>query len=143
MANRKRHEYEAFAATEVLPAHVSPSRLDALADSAAEAQSRYQEYVRSLDDVPVLVDVVREPPRVVIKDFRSGQRRDERKLPRDDAGHLRGQHHDDLAQQYAEYAASADALVATKRAGPRKTARKGGAQKKRAKRGKRSARSKS
>jgi hypothetical protein len=132
--------------TAVLPEHLRPDRVDALAGAAAEAQMRYQEYLRSLDEVPVLVDVVREPPRVAIRDFRSGQRRNERKAPRDDAGELREQHEREVGQQYAEYVAVDAALVSTKRAGPRQTpakaGRKSGAQKKRAKRAKRSARSK-
>jgi len=143
MANRKLQEHDEFAATEVLPVHLSPGRVDALTEAAAETQVRYQEYVRSLDEVPVLVDVVREPARVLIRDFRLGQRRDERKTPRDDSGELREQHERDLDQQYAEYVSITSALVVAKRAGPRKTPRKGGTQKKRAKRTKRSARSKS
>jgi hypothetical protein len=139
VANRKIQSD--FAETAVLPAHLMPSRIDALADAAAEAQGRYQEYVRSLDDVPVLVDVVREPARVAVKDFRSGQRRDERKSQRDDAGVLREQHDRDLDQQFAEYAAICAGQVPAEPASARKT-RKSGAQKKRAKRTKRSARSK-
>lgn len=141
MANRKAQND--YAETEVLPEHLMPSRIDALANAAADSHGRYQEYVRSLDEVPVLVDVVREPARVAVRDFRLGQRRDERKAPRDDAAHLREQHDRDLEQQYAEYAAISTELASTNRAGPRKTARKNGAQKKRAKRAKRSARSKS
>jgi hypothetical protein len=144
VAERKIHIDHAD--TVVLPEHLRPDRVDALAGAAAEAQSRYQEYVRSLDELPVLVDVVREPPRVANKDFRLGQRRDERKAPRQDAAELREQHERDLAQQYVEYA-ELDAKGSTQRSGPRQalqnTARKSAAQKKRAKRAKRSARSKS
>ena len=136
-----------FAETAVLPAHLRPDRLEAIDDAAAEAQGRYQEYVRSLDEVPVLVDVVREPSRVIVRDFRLGQRPDARKAPRDDAATLREQHAGDVAVQYAEYAELGAALSTTERAPPRKasakTARKSGAQKNRAKRGTRSARSKS
>ena len=145
MANLK--QSSDFAETAVLPAHLRPDRLEVLDDAAAEAQGRYQEYVRSLDEVPVLVDVVREPPRSAIKDFRLGQRSDSRKAPRDDAAALRELHAGDVAAQYAEYAELTGALKTTERAPPRraaaKTARKAGAQKKRAKRAKRSARSKS
>ena len=145
MANR--NQPNDFAETAVLPAHLRPDRIEALDDAAAEAQGRYQEYVRSLDEVPVLVDVVREPPPVAIRDFRSGQRPDVRKAPRDDAAALREQHAADVAKQYSEYAVIARALKTTERAPPRKaspkTARKAGAHKKRAKRAKRSARSKS
>ena len=139
MANRRAQND--YAETVVLPEHLMPGRIDTLADAAAESQGRYQEYVRSLDEVPVLVDVVREPPRVAVRDFRLGQRRDERKAPRDDATQLREQHGGEIEQQYAEYATISAGLVSTNRAGPRKTARKNGAQKKRAKRAKRSARS--
>jgi hypothetical protein len=136
-----------FAETAVLPAHLRPDRLEALDDAAAEAQGRYQEYVRSLDEVPVLVDVVREPPHVAIRDFRLGQRPDARKTARDDAAALREQHAGDVAVQYAEYVELTGALTTTERAPPRKAAaktiRNSGAQKKRAKRAKRSARSKS
>ena len=141
MANPKlSHDY---AETEVLPRHLSPGRLDALDDAAAEAQLRYQEYVRLLDEVPVLVDVVREPPRVPIKDFRLGERPDARKLPRDDAAALREQHSVDVTWQYAEYAGMCSVLATTMRAPPRNAAPKGRSKKKRAKRSKRSARSKS
>jgi hypothetical protein len=137
MANRKpSHDY---AETEVLPAHLSPGRLETLDNAAAEAQEPYQEYLRSLDEVPVLVDVVREPARAAIKDFRLGQRSDARKGARDDAAALRELHVREVAQQYAEYVEICAELVSA----PRKVARKTGSKKKRAKRGKRSARSKS
>src|SRR5262245_24791686 len=94
MANRKQRSDDDFAATEVLPAHLRPDRIEALDDAAAEAHGRYQEYVRSLDDVPVLVDVAREPPRVSDA---------VRKTPRSDAVMLREQHADNVASHYAEY----------------------------------------
>jgi hypothetical protein len=131
--------------TAVLPEHLRPDRIDALAGAAAEAQTLYQEYVRSLDEVPVLLDVVREPPHVEIRDFRLGQRRDERKAPREDGTELREQHARDLAQQYAEYvemdAEAASAQCAEPRQAAGKT-RRSRAQKRRAKRVKRLARSK-
>ena len=40
----------------------------------ADANTRYAEYLRVLDEVPVLLDVVSEPPRSAIRDFRLGQR---------------------------------------------------------------------
>jgi hypothetical protein len=146
MANRKLSTD--FAETAVLPEHLRPDRLEALDDAAAEAQGRYREYVHSLDAVPVLVDVVREPPCVDVRDFRSGQRCDARKVPRDDAAVLREQHAADVAVQYAEYLEIGAQLTTTERAPPRhaspKAARKSDAQqtgkKKRAKRAKRSAR---
>ena len=122
MANRKQHEHEDYAETEVLPPHPSPDRVEALDDAAAQEHGRYEEYLRSLAEVPVLVDVVSEPPRAASKDFRRGQRPDARKTTRDDAAALRAQHASDVVQQYAEYTDT---------------------QKKRAKRVKRSARSKS
>jgi len=66
-----------------------------------------------------------------------------RKAPRDDAAALREQHAGDVAMQYSEYIEIVGALTTKERAPPRKakTARKAGAQKKRAKRAKRSARS--
>jgi hypothetical protein len=128
------------AETAVLPAHLRPDRSDVLAEAAAEEQGCYQEYVRSLDEVPVLVDVAREPPRVVVKDFRLGQRRDVRKEPREDVTQLREEHVRDVERQYAEYLEICAGLVGSKRRGPRKSA---GPKKQRAKRAKRSARSKS
>jgi len=147
MANRNQSNDNDFAGTTVLPAHLRPDRVEALDDAAAEAHGRYQEYVRSLDEVPVLVEVVKEAPRVGVKDFRSGRRADARKAPRDDAAELRDQHVGDVAVRYAEYVESSGALKTTKRAPPRRAAArkssKSGVQKKRAKRTKRSARSKS
>jgi hypothetical protein len=131
-----------FAETTVLPEHLRPDRIDALADAATEHQGCYQEYVRVLDEVPVLVDVVREPPRVRVKDFRLGQRPDSRKAPRDDAAALREQHAGEVARHYDEYVALCAGLVGAERAGPRNAARTPGPKKKRAKRAERSARSK-
>ena len=135
MTNRKEHSDHAE--TAVLPLHLRPDRVEALDSAATEAQGRYQEYLRSLDEVPVLVDVVSEPPRVPIKDFRLGQRSDTRKAARDDAAALREQHVGDVAQQYSEYVEICAGLSSA----PRKGARKAGSKRKRAKRGKRSARS--
>jgi hypothetical protein len=132
-------------ATAVLPEHLRPGPIDALAGAAAEAQLLYQEYVRSLDDVPVLTDVVREPPRVAIKDFRLGQRRDARQAPREDGIELREQHARDLARQYAEYTAFDAEAASTECAEPRHAGAKGRKsrpQKRRAKRAKRLTRSK-
>jgi N-acyl-D-aspartate/D-glutamate deacylase len=146
MANRKDHEHD-YAETEVLPSYMRPDRVEALHDAAAEAHGRYQEYVRSLDEVPFLVDVVSEPPHVVTKDFGLGQRRDARKAARDDAAALREQHTRDVAQRYAEYVAIDASPATTERAPPHQLggegAQVGAAQKKRAKRVERSARSKS
>jgi hypothetical protein len=64
MANRKQHEHEHddYADTEVLLTHLSPDGVEVLDDAAAEAHGRYEEYVRFLDELPVLVEVVSEPP---------------------------------------------------------------------------------
>ena len=145
MANHKQSNDNDFAGTTVLPTHLRPDRVEALDDAAAEAHGRYQEYVRLLDEVPVLVDVVREPQRVVVKDFRLGQRADARKTPRDDVAELRDQHVGDVAVRYAEYVEIGGMLKTTERAPPRRAGArkpaKRSAQKKRAKRKKRSARS--
>jgi hypothetical protein len=145
MPERKLNEH---AETAVLPEHLRPDRIGALAHAASEDQRRYLEYVRSLDELPVLVDVVREPPRVAIKDFRRGERPDGRKAPRDDAAALREQHTRDIEQQWLEYVEHYAASAGAPRAEPRKAVAKttgdaGGRQKKRAKRTRRSARSKS
>jgi hypothetical protein len=144
MANRK--QSNDFAETAVLPAHLRPDRLEAPDDAASEAQGRYREYVRSLDEVPVLDDVAREPPRMAERDFRSGQRAEARKAPREDAAAPREQHAGDVAVQYAEYAELIGG-VTTAEPAPQdddssKKPRKSGEQKKRAERAKRSARSK-
>jgi hypothetical protein len=139
MANSK--QPTDFAETAILPAHLRPDRLEALDDAVAESQGRYQEYVRSLDEVPVLVDVVSEPPPVAAKDFRSGQRADARRAPREDAAALREQHAGDVAEYYAEYVELDGALTESKRAPARKAAAAMARKKKRAKRAKRSARS--
>lgn len=140
MPERKAHD---FAETAVLPEHLRPDRVDTLADAAADHQGRYQEYIRSLDDVPVLVDVVRVPKRVAIKDFRLGQRPDARKAPRDDAAGLREQHAGEIAQRYDEYVEICASFAVAERVGPRSAPGKRSPKKKRAKRAKRSARSKS
>lgn len=136
-----------YAETAVLPEHLRPDRVEVLDDAAADSHGRYQEYVRSLDEVPVLVDVVQEPPRAIIKDFRLGQRPDTRKAQRDDAASLREQHASDVARQYGEYVEISASFDGGSRAGPRKAAgqsgRKARGAKKRAKRARRSARSKS
>jgi hypothetical protein len=143
MAKRNRLASDDDAATEVLPANLAHNRLDTLADAAAELHGRYQEYLRLLDEVPVLVDVVREPARAPSTDFRLGQRPDTRKAPRDDAVALRDEHGGDVVRLYDEYLETCAALVTTVRSGPRKAARNPTSKKKRAKRAKHSARSKS
>lgn len=69
----------------------------------AEANARYAEYLRVLDEIPVLLDVVSEPPRVGVRDFRLGQRPNVRKVAREDAYAVREQQTIDLVCSYAEY----------------------------------------
>jgi hypothetical protein len=112
---------------------------DSYASEGAEANTRYEEYVRALDELPVLRDVVREPPRVVTRNFRLGQRPDVRKLPREDAYGLREQYALELEQWYGEYAGS---HAAPQRGGKRTSAKKPARRKRSAKPRKRSNRSK-
>lgn len=106
---------------------------------AAESFAVYDEYLQMLDQLPVLSDVVREPPKVVIRDFRLGQRPDLRKTPREDPYTLLEQQTADLEERYREYAelcanGSAPKPTATKRTG---TSRKPKQKRKGAKRRKR------
>ena len=140
MAQHKMHD---FARTVVLPEHLRPDRSDSLADATAEDQGCYDEYLRVLDELPVLVDVVSEPPRVRIKEFRLGQRPDARRAPRDDAAELRERHAGELAARYAEYVELCARAPGAQRVSPQQVERKRAPKKKRAKRAKRSARSKS
>jgi len=77
--------------------------------AAADADARYAEYLRVLDDVPVLFDVVSEPPRVVVRDFRLGQRPNVRKCAREDAYAVRERQAAELAGYFAEYELRGDA----------------------------------
>lgn len=79
------------------------SFVDPLPGRTAEVHARYDEYLRLLDEVPVLVDVVSEPPRVVIRDFRLGQRPNVRKAAREDAYVVREEHFAERERAYAEY----------------------------------------
>lgn len=71
--------------------------------AVAEANARYAEYLRLLDEVPVLLDVVSEPRRVVVRDFRLGQRPNVRRAAREDAYAVREQQTLELVCSYAEY----------------------------------------
>lgn len=71
--------------------------------AVAEANARYAEYLRVLDEVPVLLDVVSEPPRVVVRDFRLGQRPNVRRAARVDAYAVREQQAEELVCSYVEY----------------------------------------
>jgi hypothetical protein len=88
------------------PADVADVPEAAAADADAEEHARYEEYVRGLDEVPVLRDVVHEPPRVVVRDFRLGERPDARRQPREDPYTLREQAAREIDGRYAEYAAT-------------------------------------
>lgn len=96
--------------------------------SAVETYAVYEEYLRMLDDVPVLSDIVDEPPRVRIRDFRRGERPDARKHPREDPYTLRERHLWEIDRQYAEYVESltkpqAEAPPARAKKTPKKKAR--------------------
>jgi hypothetical protein len=110
------------------------------ASEGTEANTRYEEYVRALDELPVLRDVVREPPRIVTRNFRLGERPDVRRLPREDAYALREQRACEREQWYGEYAQGV--AVPAKAGGKRKSARKPAQKKRSAKPRKRSQRSK-
>ena len=98
---------------------------DSRADAASERDASYAEYLRDLDDVPVLRDVTHEPPRIPVRDFRLGQRPDVRRRARDDAYLLREYHAFDLEQRYVEYVeALTKPAPAARRGGTRKAARK-------------------
>jgi N-acyl-D-aspartate/D-glutamate deacylase len=77
----------------------------------ADANARYAEYLRVLDQVPVLLDVVSEPPHVVIRDFRLGQRPNVRKGAREDAYAVREQQANEIEQAYCEYVDHAERSV--------------------------------
>jgi hypothetical protein len=79
---------------------------DPLPARTAEVHARYAEYVHLLDEVPVLLDVVSEPPRAVIRDFRLGQRPNVRKAAREDAYLAREQHSAEREDAYREYVLS-------------------------------------
>ncbi|HVS25193.1 MAG TPA: hypothetical protein VMU03_15800 [Gammaproteobacteria bacterium] len=80
------------------------------ADAASES-ALYLEYVEGLLDVPTLTlhdEVVVSPRPTLPVDFRSGQRADARKAPRDDLYRLREELASDLEVLYAEYASRVD-----------------------------------
>jgi hypothetical protein len=137
---KKLDDYD-YAETVVMTHDATPSELaDPRARASSEAHANDDEYLRVLADLPVLRDVVREPPPVVVRDFRLGERRDARKHAREDALTLREQHACDLEQQYCEYvAAEVKQAGAAARGGARKSSAKkpGSKPSKRSKRSKR------
>lgn len=95
------------AAPSTLPSEPPPARSEPVERShqpaMGDANARYAEYLRVLDEVPVLLDVVSERPRVVIRDFRLGQRPNVRKGAREDAYAVREQQALELEYSYCEY----------------------------------------
>lgn len=89
---------------------VNPTTQDADAESGP---ALYLEYVEELLKVPTLTlhdEVVVAPRPTLPVDFRSGQRADARKAPRDDGYRLREERASDLEALYAEYAGGAEGL---------------------------------
>ena len=82
------------------------------ADAASES-ALYLEYVADLLNVPTLTlhdEVVVSPRPTLPVDFRSGQRADARKAPRDDLYRLREELASDFESLYAEYASGVDGV---------------------------------
>jgi hypothetical protein len=80
----------------------------------------YEEYLRGFDEIPVLQDAVRIPPRrQPPPDFRRGERRDVRQAQRPDAYSVREASQAELELLYREY--SQPAPAAAVRAKPKKT----------------------
>jgi hypothetical protein len=68
--------------------------------------SLYEEYVRGFDEIPVLEDAVRIPPRRTLPpNFVRGERRNLRKAERDDGYSLREASRAELEALYSEYLA--------------------------------------
>jgi hypothetical protein len=75
------------------------------ADDEPGNDAAYTEYVRGFDDVPVLLDAVRIPPRrAFVPDFRRGERRDARKESRPDGYTVRESKSAEIELLYHEYA---------------------------------------
>jgi hypothetical protein len=69
-------------------------------------QARYEEYVRGFDEIPVLDDAVRIPPRrSAPPSFVRGERRSLRKEERDDGYALREANRAEIEALYGEYLA--------------------------------------
>jgi hypothetical protein len=139
-----RKEQDDYAETAVLPrgAMTAAAATDdvpggSLADSASEVNASYDEYLSGLEEVPTLRDIVREPPRIAVRDFRLGERPDVRTQSREDAYGLREQYACEVEEQYCEYVGAQVQPQATAALrGARKPAKKQG-RAKRAKRPKR------
>jgi hypothetical protein len=77
----------------------------------------YDEYVRGFDEIPVLSDVVRTPPRrAQPPNFVRGERRDLRRAERPDGYSQREEGLADLERLYREYAAPASGRPKRKKA---------------------------
>jgi hypothetical protein len=71
---------------------------------AADGCALYDEYVSGFDDVPTLLDSVSGPTRIAPPEFRFGERKDVRKVPREDATSVRSASACTLEGLYREYA---------------------------------------
>ena len=93
--------------------------------------SLYEEYVRGFDEIPVLEDVVRIPPRrAAAPSFVQGERRSLRKEERPDGYTLREQSIAELESLYGEYAAPETLTAKRKPARGKKKKGRGGKRRK-------------
>jgi hypothetical protein len=96
---------------------------DAIGSDEPADRAHYDEYVRGFDEIPVLEDAVRIPPRPVRPpSFVQGERRSLRREERPDGYSLREQHLAELEALYGEYVAPQ--AVGRKRKQPRAKAKK-------------------
>jgi hypothetical protein len=95
----------------------APPREDrTVGDDEPGNDAAYDEYLRGFDDVPVLQDAVRTPPRrLPPPDFRRGERRDVRKELRPDAYSVREANSAELERLYQEYSQPEPVAVRPKR----------------------------
>lgn len=91
----------------------SPPNPDHVAESDEPGNNAaYEEYLRGFDDIPVLQDAVRIPPRrPQDPDFRRGERRDVRHESRPDGYAAREASQLELELLYQEYAQPARAVI--------------------------------
>jgi hypothetical protein len=108
-----------------LPQALPPGDRTAAAGEEPGNNAVYEEYLRGFDDIPVLQDAVRIPPRRhPPPDFRRGERRDVRQEPRPDAYSVREAIQAELELLYLEYSRPAPARAVRpkrKKAQKRKT----------------------
>src|SRR5690554_3510542 len=101
--------------------------VDAEVDAARDVATYYtvyDEYLRGFDELPVLQDAVRIPPRRLEPDFRLGERRDARKEPRPDAYIVREEYRAALERLYAEYCAPPPAAKSRRKRAAKRRPRK-------------------